>query len=104
MSTRNQPQPRQLKMKIDPKDEGGIYSNIATVLSSETELIIDFGMILPASEFIRIGSRIVMNPRTAKQLLMALSHNLRNYESKFGEIKLPQPPTGGGTMGPEIAQ
>ncbi len=23
MSSKNQPQPRQLKMKIDPKDEGG---------------------------------------------------------------------------------
>lgn len=90
-------------MKIDPKDEGGVYSNIATVLSSENEFILDFGMVLPATEFIRIGSRVIMNPRTAKQLLMALSHNIRNFENKFGEIKLPQPPP---TMprGPEMVQ
>lgn len=103
MSTRNQPQPRQLKMKIDPKDEGGVYSNVATVMSSETDFILDFGMILPGSEYIRIGSRVIMNPRTAKQLLMALSHNLHNFENKFGEIKLPHSPSGM-PSGPEIAQ
>ncbi len=90
MNNKKPGQPKQLKMKIDPKEEGGIYSNIATVLSSENEFILDFGMILPGTEFIRIGSRVVMNPRTAKQLLMALSHNIKNFENKFGEIKLPQ--------------
>ncbi len=102
MKSKMQAQPRQLKMKIDPKDEGGVYSNIATVLSSENEFIIDFGMILPGTEYIRIGSRVVMNPKTAKQLLMALSQNIRNFENKFGEIKLPSPPIM--PREPEIAQ
>ncbi|MGB3975970.1 MAG: DUF3467 domain-containing protein [bacterium] len=92
MKSKMEPQPRQLKMKIDPKDEGGVYSNVATVLSSENEFIIDFGMFLPGTEYIRIGSRVVLNPKTAKQLLLALTQNIRNFENKYGEIKLPSVP------------
>jgi hypothetical protein len=103
MNSNKPTNPKQLKMKIDPKNEGGIYSNIATVLSSENEFILDFGMVLPGTEYIRIGSRVVMNPRTAKQLLMALSHNIKNFENKYGEIKLPQrQPTM--QRGPEMTQ
>ena len=90
MSAKKQTQQRQIKAKIDAKDEGGTYSNIVYVVSSETEFLLDFGMFLPGSDQIRVGSRIVLNPRTAKQLLMALSHNVRNYEAKHGEIKMPQ--------------
>lgn len=96
-------QPRQLKMKIDAKDEGGTYANIVTVLSSETEFLLDFGMFLPGSDHIKVGSRIVLNPRTAKQLLMALNNNVRSYESKHGEIKLPVPPANI-NRGPDLAQ
>ncbi|MCD4655380.1 DUF3467 domain-containing protein [bacterium] len=84
-------QQRQLKMKIDSKEEGGTYSNIATVLSSETEFLFDFGMFLPGGDQIRVGSRVIMNPRTAKQFMVALTNNIRNYESKNGEIRLPKP-------------
>ncbi len=84
---------RKLKMHINPQDEGGAYSNIATVIHSETEFLVDFGMFLPGRDSIRIGSRVIMSPRTAKQLLMALSQNVKNYETAHGEIKLPKAPT-----------
>jgi len=103
MSDQKKSQKRQFKMKIDPKDEGGNYSNIATVLSSENEFLIDFGMFLPGSEQIRVGSRVILSPRTAKQLMIALQNNVRNYENKYGEIKLQQVAQGMG-HGPEIAQ
>ncbi|HPQ40750.1 MAG TPA: DUF3467 domain-containing protein [bacterium] len=103
MSSSKKPQQRQFKMKIDAKDEGGIYSNIATVLSSENEFLIDFGMFLPGSDQIRVGSRVVMSPRTAKQLMIALNNNVHNYENKYGEIRLPQTPPGI-QREPELAQ
>lgn len=103
MASKNQPQNRKLKMKIDAKDEGGSYANIVTVLSSETEFLLDFGMFLPGSDHIRVGSRVVLNPRTAKQLLMALGNNVRNYEAKHGEIKLPVPPANL-NRGPDLVQ
>ncbi len=101
----DQKQQKKFKMQIDPKDEGGHYSNMATVIHSETEFLIDFGMFLPGKDLIRVASRIVLSPRTAKQLLLALNQNVQNFESRFGEIEIPQrtsPKYPGGT--PELAQ
>jgi Protein of unknown function (DUF3467) len=86
-------QQKKMKFQIDPKQEGGQYSNIATVIHSETEFLVDFGMFLPGKDSIRIGSRVILSPRTAKQLLVALTQNIQNYESKFGDIKLPKQPS-----------
>lgn len=103
MSSSKKNQQRQFKMKIDAKDEGGTYSNIATVLSSENEFLIDFGMFLPGSDQIRVGSRVILSPRTAKQLMIALNNNIQNYENKYGEIKLQQAPPSI-HRGPELVQ
>jgi len=89
----NQPQKKQLKLHIDPQIEGGQYSNIATVIHSETEFLVDFGMFLPGRDAIRVGSRVILSPRTAKQLLLMLNQNMQNYESKFGEVELPKKQT-----------
>jgi hypothetical protein len=98
------PQQQKIKFQIEMNVEGGVYSNIATVIHSETEFLIDFGMFLPGKDSIRIGSRVVLNPRTAKQLLLALSQNIQNYESKNGEIKLPKGPSPMSHGAPEFAQ
>ena len=37
----NFPQKKQIKFHIEPQKEGGAYSNIATVVHSETEFLID---------------------------------------------------------------
>jgi hypothetical protein len=100
----NKMEPQKLNMQIDPKEEGGNYANIVTVLHTENEFLLDFGMFLPGKNVIRISSRIIMTPRTAKQLLMVLSHNVNNYEKSFGEIKLPQMPTKLPGQYPEIPQ
>ncbi len=97
-------QQKKLKLQIDPKNEGGVYSNIVTALHSETEFILDFGMFLPGRDAIRVGSRIIISPRTAKQLLIILNQNVQKYESQFGEIKLPNPRSIPTPMVPEIAQ
>ncbi|MBN1354830.1 DUF3467 domain-containing protein [bacterium] len=98
-------QQKKMKFHIDPQNEGGQYSNIATVIHSETEFLVDFGMFLPGRDSIRIASRIVLSPRTAKQFLIALNQNIQNYESKFGEIHLPKgPPTIHHPSMPDIAQ
>ena len=86
---------KKLKLNIEAQKEGGTYSNFATVIHSETEFLLDFGMFLPGRDAIRIGSRVVLAPKTAKQLLRVLQQNIQNYESKFGEISLPK-------MGPNL--
>jgi hypothetical protein len=95
---------KKLKMQIDPHLEGGSYSNMATVLHSEIEFLLDFGMFLPGRDTIRISNRVVMTPRTAKQLMLALTQNVQNYESKFGEIALPRTPPQFPSSSSELAQ
>lgn len=100
----NKMEPKKLTIQIDAKDEGGNFANIVTVLHTENEFLLDFGMFLPGKNVIRIASRIIMTPKSAKQLLMALSQNLKNYEANFGEIKLPQMPVKLPGNYPEIPQ
>ena len=41
-----------------------------------------------------VVSRVIMNPLDAKQLMYALTDNVRKYEEKFGEIPTPGKPGG----------
>ena len=77
-----------LTIQIDPKLESGVYSNTATVMHSEAEVLMDFGMFVPGRQMIRVVSRVIMNPKHAKLLLRALHENVTKYEEKFGEIKV----------------
>lgn len=73
-----------------PKDLNPVYANVAFISHSLAEMVIDFAQVLPRSPSGSIQSRVVMTPMHAKLLHMALSQNLANYESKYGEIRLPQ--------------
>jgi len=79
---------RKIAMRIEPALEGGVYTNVFSLLNSPHEFILDFGLLLPTSNSVRIGARIILNPLIAKQLAIALTEGVRNYEAKFGEIKI----------------
>ena len=66
-----------------------LYTNLARISHSPTELVIDFSRILPGEASIRVLSRMVMTPASAKLLCRALTENLGHYEASYGEIKLP---------------
>lgn len=77
----------QLKIEIDDITAQGIYSNMASVFHTDSEIILDFMFIQPAHSQARIRSRIITSPNHAKKFLKALEDNLRKYEKKFGAIK-----------------
>ena len=79
---------------MGPEIETGVYSNTATVMHSETEVLMDFGMFVPGRNIIRVVSRVIMNPKHAKLFRNALNENIKKYEEKFGEIQVPQPGPG----------
>ena len=83
-------EPRKLTIQVDPAVETGGYSNTATVMHSETEILMDFGMFVPGRNVIRVVSRVIMNPKHAKLFLRALQENIQKYEEKFGEIPVIQ--------------
>ncbi len=81
-------QHRQINVQIPP-DLDAIYSNLAMITHSASEIIIDFARVLPKTPQAKVYARIITTPLHAKLLLRALSENLEKYEAQFGEIKMP---------------
>lgn len=67
-----------------------IYSNVVRIAHSPSELVFDFGRLLPGEIEVHIKARVMMSPLSAKLLQRALADNLSKYETIFGEIKVPQ--------------
>jgi len=61
------------------------YANCFRVGYNRFELVIDFGQVTER-ENVRLHSRIVTNPRSAKALHSALQQSIKDYESAFGRI------------------
>lgn len=94
----------ELKIEVSPEVAGGIFSNLALINHSPTEFFLDFISVAPGIPQARVLSRIIMTPEHAKNLLAALSDNVRKYEATFGEIKqkFPRGVNGGGNNPGEI--
>jgi hypothetical protein len=71
-----------------PEDIDILYSNLVRISHSPSDLVMDFGHILPAQKA-KIVARIVMSPVGTKLFAKALTENLARYEATFGEIRLP---------------
>ena len=81
---------RQQQINIElPEDQAeGIYANLAMLVHSPTEIVIDFARVMPRMAKAKVLSRIIMTPMHAKMLHQALSDNLKKFEDQYGEIKL----------------
>ena len=85
----NQPPPRQpINIELGEKEAEGIYANLAMLIHSPTEIIIDFARIMPRMPKAKVLTRVIMTPMHAKFLQKALSDNIEKFEKKFGEIKM----------------
>jgi hypothetical protein len=83
-----------IEIKVDDKEAAGHFANFANIAHSPEEFIVDFLFINPSPPpgFGKLISRVILTPSHAKRLLMALSDNIRKYESVNGEIRMPQLP------------
>ncbi len=85
----NQPQQsQQINIELGEKEAEGIYANLAMILHSPTEIIIDFARVMPRLPKAKVLARIIMTPMHAKMLHKALTDNIAKFESQFGEIKV----------------
>ena len=80
---------RQLKVEVKEPESEGIYSNLALIVHSPQEFVVDFARVTPGSQRAKVYARIIMTPAHAKMLHRALEENLKKFESNHGEIKLP---------------
>jgi hypothetical protein len=78
----------QINIELGEKEAEGIYSNMALITHSPSEIIIDFARIMPGVQKGKVYSRIIMTPPHAKMLLRALEENIKKFEGQFGEIKI----------------
>ena len=82
-----QQQPQQINIELNEKEAEGIYANLAMIIHSPTEIIIDFARVMPRMPKAKVLSRIIMTPMHAKLLLKSLEDNIGKFEKQFGEIK-----------------
>lgn len=69
------------------------YANVCNVLGTREEITLLFGahQAWRADQkevTVMLSDRIVLNPYAAKRLMAMLERGLREYEAKFGELKL----------------
>lgn len=80
-------QQQQINVELTEKESEGIYSNLALITHSPSEVIIDFCRVMPGVPKTKVYARIIMTPSHAKMLLNALDDNIKKFEAQFGQIK-----------------
>lgn len=76
----------------------GIYSNLAVVIHSQSEFVIDFVRMLPSTPSAKVQSRIILTPDNAKRLVRALQSNIHSFEQQIAPIILPEDSMPGGAI------
>ena len=76
-----------------------VYANSAQIETTVWDFKLIFGEITKADDkmVIEQSVAIVMSPQHLKAFVGVLTHNLREYEKRVGEIKLPAPEEAGET-------
>ncbi len=75
-----------IQLAIDEAEAQGIYSNLALISHSNSEVIIDFARALPGLAKAKVHARIVLTAPNAKALHKALGDNLAKFEEQYGPI------------------
>ena len=83
--------PPPLQIEIDEAVARGVYTNLALITHSETEMLIDFLFLQPQSPKTKVLTRMITSPVHAKRFLAALQDNIAKYEARFGTINAGEP-------------
>lgn len=79
---------QQINVEVGPAEAEGIYSNLALIVHSPQEFVIDFARVTPGAPKSKVYARIIMTPAHAKMLQGALEENIKKFEASFGAIKV----------------
>lgn len=77
-----------LQIQLDDDVANGLYVNMAMVNMTETEFTLDFIHVQPMHSRARVRSRVILNPKHVKRLLLTLQDSVAKYEERFGTIVL----------------
>jgi hypothetical protein len=88
--------PNQITIDLPESVAEGTYSNLAIITHSNSEFIVDFIRMVPNVPKAKVKSRVILTPKHAKRLLLALKDNIEKYEKQYGKIEdnenMPFPP------------
>ena len=95
---------QEFQIELTPEVANGLYSNLAVISHGANEVFMDFISMTPNMPKAKVVSRIIMTSENAKNILFAISDNIKKYEETFGTIerKLPKKGANGGNNGGEI--
>lgn len=85
--------PEQPKIHWDDSEMQTHYSNVCNVMGTREEIMVLFGsnqawQTGQADVSVKLSNRILLTPHAAKRLKVLLDMGLKEYETRFGEIKL----------------
>ncbi|HSB81615.1 MAG TPA: DUF3467 domain-containing protein [Candidatus Methylomirabilis sp.] len=92
------PAPTGPKIRWDDTNMKSSYANFGNVASTREEFVLLFGVNQAwqagqAEIPIQLTDRIIMSPFVAKRLALLLTNVLREYETRFGALGVPGPPS-----------
>lgn len=81
------------KVRWDDSKLRSTYANVCNVASTREEMTLLFGTNQTwhtgqAELTVELTDRIVMNPFAAKRLSLLLNNTIREYEARFGELRI----------------
>ncbi len=77
----------QVNIELSEEIALGVYSNLAIITHSPTEIVSDFIQMMPGMPKGKVRSRVIMTPQNAKRFMHALIENIQKYEQTFGIIE-----------------
>jgi hypothetical protein len=80
------PKQQQAQIKADEKELLGQYSNLVVVHHNAEEFTLNFIYMFPTVAQGKLVASLILNPRHAKRLLLALQENVARYEAQFGTL------------------
>lgn len=83
----------QPKVKWNDTQMQSTYANVCNVMGTREEIMVLFGsnqawQTGQSEVEVLLSNRIILTPHAAKRLQILLEMGLKEYESRFGEIKL----------------
>ncbi|MCD8281858.1 MAG: DUF3467 domain-containing protein [Prevotella sp.] len=79
---------KKIQFNLDPEIAQGVYANIALIVHSPSEFIVDFAAILPGVQKADVRARVILAPEHAKRVMLAMQDNIRKYEKQYGTIQM----------------
>ncbi len=79
---------QQLEIDLSHDVAQGTYANLAIVVHSSSEFILDFVRLMPGIPKPEVKSRIIMTPENMKRLMLTLQDHIRKFEQDNGTIRI----------------